>query len=336
VWEANGSRTSGTWAEVFGPTKPQEFVLTWDLPEPQRTTEWRKLHWPVDEIFMAWQYARYVNRVAGAGKREYNIPMYANAWLQQPGCAFPGTYPSGGPVPQVADVWRAAAPSIDLLAPDLYVPEFAELCERYVRSGNPLFIPETSRGQDAGRNLFLAVGAFNLIGFSPFGIDMPEFPRPAASSPSPFPQPPAAGLVTSYEIMAQIAPLVLERQGTGSLVGFALDKEHPSFVTTMGDTVVEISLDELFGRKADKGHGVVMAVGPDEFLGAGTGFRVLFKSATPGSTKVGVGTVDEGVYHDGKWIPGRRLNGDETDQGRAWRFNSWGLQIERCATYRYE
>jgi beta-galactosidase GanA len=336
VWEANGSKISGTWAEVFGPTKPKEFVLTWDLPEEQRKTEWRKLHWPVDEIFMAWYYSRYVNRVAEAGKREYNIPMYANAWLQQPGCAFPGTYPSGGPVPQVTDIWRLGAPSLDLLAPDLYVPEFAELCRRYVRAGNPLFIPETDGGPDAGRNLFLAVGAYNLIGFSPFGIDRPEFPRPAAPSNSPFPAPPAPGLGGNYEIMAQIAPLVLAHQGTDSLVGFALDKDHPSLVTNLGGTSVEISLDDLFGRKAEKGYGIVVAVGPDEFVGAGTGFRVIFKPANPGATKVGIGTVDEGVYRDGKWIPGRRLNGDEDDQGRAWRFSSWALQIERCTTYRYK
>jgi beta-galactosidase GanA len=336
VWEANGSKSSGTWTEIFGPTKPPEFVLTWDLPEPQRQTEWRKLHWPVDEIFMAWHYARYVNRVTEAGKREYNIPMYANAWLQQPGCAFPGTYPSGGPVPQVTDIWRAGAPSLDLLAPDLYVPEFAELCERYVRSGNPLFIPETNGGPEAGRNLFLAVGAFNLIGFSPFGIDRPELLRSFAAGNPPSPEHPAAGLGNNYEIMAQLAPVILEHQGSDRVTGFALDKEHPSFVTTLGGSVLEISLDDIFGRKAEKGYGVVVALGPDEFIGAGTGFRVIFKSATPGSTKVGIGTVDEGTYRDGKWIKGRRLNGDEDDQGRAWRFSSWALQIERCTTYRYE
>jgi hypothetical protein len=336
VWEANGSKTSGTWTEVFGPTKPKEFVLTWDLPEDQRQTEWRKLHWPVDEIFMAWHYSRYVNRVAAAGKHEYNIPMYANAWLQQPGCAFPGTYPSGGPVPQVTDVWRLGAPSLDMLSPDLYVPEFAELCERYVRAGNPLFIPETSRGPDAGRNLFLAIGAYNLIGFSPFGIDMPEFNRPATPGNSPFPMSAPAGLGDNYDILQQIAPLVLAHQGTDSLVGFALDKTHPSFVTNLGGTTVEISLDDLFGRKAEKGYGIVVALGPDEFIGAGTGFRVIFKPSSPSAPKVGVGTVDEGIFRDGKWIPGRRLNGDEDDQGRAWRFGSWSLQIEHCTTYRWK
>ena len=339
AWESNGARTSGTWAEVFGPTKPKEFVLTWDLPEPLRQTEWRKIHWPVDEIFMAWHYARYVNVVTEAGKREYNIPMYANAWLQQPGCAYPGTYPSGGPVFQVADVWRAGAPSIDLLAPDLYVPEFGELCEKYVRVGNPLFIPETNRSPRAPYNLFLAVGKYNAIGFSPFGIDRPfSGPPPAvpasavlASERGGAPNP---TLEQSYEIMRQIAPLVLQHQGTDRITGFNLDKDNPSFVTTLGGTEIEIGLDLAFGRRAEQGFGIVIAVGPDEFYGAGAGFCVIFRPV--GKTRRGVGTVDEGVFRDGKWIPGRRLNGDETDQGRSWRFAPSGLAIERCTAYRIE
>jgi hypothetical protein len=51
-----------------------------------------------DEIFMAWQYARYVDAVAAAGKRQYAIPMYVNAWLVQSPTQAPGAYPSGGPV----------------------------------------------------------------------------------------------------------------------------------------------------------------------------------------------------------------------------------------------
>ena len=338
VWEAHGARTTGTWAEVFGPTKPADFILTWDLPEEQRKTEWRKLHWPVDEIFMAWHYARYINRVAEAGKREYNIPLFANAWLQQPGCAFPGTYPSGGPVPQVADVWRAGAPSLDLLAPDIYVPEFADLCEKFGRNGNPLFIPETNRGPDAGRNVFLAVGAYNAIGFSPFGIDTPELPHPAGAPTAGMPpfEPAGAKLASNYELLAQLAPLILEHQGKGSLISFVVDQEHPAIITTLGGTVLEISLDEVFGRKAEKGYGLVIATGPGEYIGAGTGFRVIFKTVANSATKVGVGTVDEGVYRAGQWIPGRRLNGDEDDQGRAWRFSSRSLGIEHCTTYHYE
>ena len=83
LWEANGAKTHGTWAEVFGDTVR------------------------ADEIFMAWHYALYLNAVAAAGKSAYGIPMYANAWLGG-GDAKPGDYPSGGPQPRVLDVWKAA------------------------------------------------------------------------------------------------------------------------------------------------------------------------------------------------------------------------------------
>ena len=96
VWEAAGAKTAGTWEEVFG-----------------KGTE-------TDEIFMAWNYSQYVGRVAAAGKAEYPIPMYVNAWLVQRAGEKPGSYPSGGPVAQVHDIWRLGAPQIDFLAPDLY------------------------------------------------------------------------------------------------------------------------------------------------------------------------------------------------------------------------
>ena len=155
VWAANGFKTSGTWVEVFGPGKPAGTPIPVRTTNPpmsveEHETAWRKLQWPVDEIFMAWHYARYINKVAEAGKAEYDIPMYVNAWLQQRDHAWPGTYPSGGPLPQVINVWQAGAPAIDILAPDLYVSEFEELCARFDRCGNPLFIPE-SRGDGRRR-----------------------------------------------------------------------------------------------------------------------------------------------------------------------------------------
>src|ERR1035441_5718237 len=139
VWAANGSKTSGTWEEVFGAGKPDSVDMPIQTTSPPMSPEehdrsWRQLHWPVDEIFMAWNYARFVGKVVEEGKAEYNIPMYANAWLQQPNHAWPGSYPSGGPVPQVHDIWRAGAPSADVLAPDLYLQYFDEVCERFTRN----------------------------------------------------------------------------------------------------------------------------------------------------------------------------------------------------------
>ena len=74
-----------------------------------------------DETFMAYYVGRFMGEVAKAGKAELNMPMYANAWLgPQPPQDLPGESPSDGPAARVMDVYRAAAPSLDLIAPDIY------------------------------------------------------------------------------------------------------------------------------------------------------------------------------------------------------------------------
>src|ERR1035437_4643103 len=96
VWAANGLKTAGTWTEVFGPGKPAGMAipvrtLAPPLSGQEHETGWRNLHWPVDEIFMAWNYAGYVRHVAAAGKAEYNLPMFVNAWPEQRRHCWPGT-----------------------------------------------------------------------------------------------------------------------------------------------------------------------------------------------------------------------------------------------------
>lgn len=296
-WEAAGARTSGTWEQVFGAG-----------PE-------------TDELFMAWHYARYIDQVAAAGKAQYPIPMYANAWLS--GNGKPGEWPSGGPLPHVMDAWLAGAPHIDMLSPDIYQPNFQEWCRRYTQRRNPLFIPETRGSEDGARNIFYAFGEHSAIGTSPFAIDSIRDPKESA-------------LARSYGVLEQMAPLILQHQGDGRMTGFVLDKEHPSLTREMGGYELEISLDRIFGSQASTGYGLVIAAGPDEFIGAGSGFRVAFHPKTPGPRLAGVGTIDEGVYRDGRWVPGRRLNGDENDQGQRWRFAPQRITIERCTVYRYE
>ena len=123
-WKDNDFKTAGTWEAVFG-----KGLAT-------------------DEIFMAWHYADYINDVAVAGKAEYPLPMFVNAALIRPNYK-PGQYPSAGPLPHLIDIWRAAAPAIDFLSPDIYFPNFSEWCQKYHRPGNPLFIPEAVLGPDA-------------------------------------------------------------------------------------------------------------------------------------------------------------------------------------------
>ncbi len=160
VWQNNGSKTSGSWEEVFGKS---EFK-----PDAE---DWQFYSYYTEELFSAWNYASYIQKVVAAGKKEYALPMYVNAWLKQPFTYWPGRYPSGGPLPQVIDIWRAAAPSIDFIAPDIYTDEFSWVCKEYTRSGNPLFIPETQRGDIAAMRAFYAFGEFDAGCFAPFGID---------------------------------------------------------------------------------------------------------------------------------------------------------------------
>jgi len=297
AWDAAGSKTAGTWEQVFGAG-----------PE-------------TDKRFMAWNYGRFVNHVAAAGKNEYPLPMYANTWLASPNNA-PGGYPSGGPLPEVIDLWKAAGNAIDIYSPDIYAPNFAAWCDRYHRGGNPLFIPETRGEADGEANVFFALGAHDAMGFSPFGIDSWMDSN--------------NDLGKAYEVLAQMTPAILTHQGNGEMIGFLLDKEHPATSMEMNGYRLDISLDEIFGSVAGKGYGLVIATGPDEFLGAGSGFRVSFVPKSPGPPHAGIGYVEEGTFSDGRWTPGRRLNGDENDQGKFWRFSPQRINIEKVIVYRAE
>ena len=291
------TRPAGTWAEVFGDTDR------------------------ADEIFMAWHYARFMQAVAARGKAAYDIPMYVNTWLAGDD-ATPGDYPSGGPEPWVVDVWKAAGSAIDFYSPDLYAANFEQWCKRYHRDGNPLFMPETRGGAAGAANVFYALGEEAGFGFSPFGIDDENQMDPKGD------------LAASYAEIASLAPLLLQHQGAGDVHGFVLDKDHPSVDFTMSGYTLHVALDEIFGSHAENGFGLIMATGPDEFLGAGKGFRVTF---TPRSgAQVGIAAVDEGSFEDGKWVPGRRLNGDENDQGHFWRFDPHHVKTEKVKLYRLE
>ncbi len=297
LWEDHGRKTTGTWEQIFGQS-------------PR-----------ADEIFMAWNYARYVQTVASAGKAEYDIPMYVNTWLAGDD-ATPGGYPSGGPQPRVVDIWKAAGTAIDIYTPDIYQPNFTEWCRRYNRAGNPLFIPETRGAGVGAANAFYAFGERAAIGMSPFGIDSWNDK--------------SNELGASYEVLQELTPLVLGHQAKGGMHGFVLDTNHTSATFVINGIEVEMSLDQIFGGRAENGFGLVMATGPNEFLGAGEGFRVSFKNRMNESDRVGIGAIEELRFEGGKWIGERRLNGDENDQGRYWRFAPRKISIEKVELYHYQ
>jgi beta-galactosidase GanA len=297
LWDLNGDKTSGTWAEVFGDT-----VQT-------------------DEIFMAWHYGHFVQSVTAKGKEAYDLPMYVNTWLAG-NDATPGDFPSGGPEPWVVDIWRAAGSALDFYAPDLYAANFEEWCQRYHRDGNPLFMPETRGGSAGAANVFYALGEHAGFGFSPFAIEDETDPQ--------------SDLSASYHALGSIAPLLAEHQAAGDVHGFVLDKNHSSVDFTINGLTAHVELDEIFGFHSEIGYGLLIATGNDEFLGVGKGFRISFTARSDNGPQVGIASVDEGTFEDGKWIAGRRLNGDENDQGKGWRFDPRQVRIGKVKLYRFQ
>jgi beta-galactosidase GanA len=305
VWEETGFKTSGTWEEVFGKGPG------------------------TDEIFMAWHYARYVNWIVELGKAEYPLPMFVNAALIRPNYK-PGQYPSAGPLPHLMDVWRAGAPLIDFLSPDIYFSNFAEWCRKYHRSGNPLFIPEASRAEESAVNVFYAIGQHDAIGFCPFSIESIRDPE---NNP----------LNKSYEVLSQLAPLILENQGKGTMAGVLLDKDNQTQQIKLGGYTLNVSHDYTWawssGAKGSKQWprvgGILITVGPDEYVIAGTGIIVTFTPNSSPDSIAGIAGIQEGKYVDGRWLPGRWMNGDQSHQGRHLRIPADSFGIQRIKLYRY-
>jgi hypothetical protein len=309
LWEAAGSRTSGTWEEVFGKGVGS------------------------DQLFMAWHFARYVDRVAESGKAEYPLPMYVNGWMSGFGGLghTGGVLPqerlnSGGPEAHLLEVWQAGAPHVDIVSGDLY-SWFVESCAMYSRSGNPIFIPETQGGQEGSMRALYAFGRYDSIGYSPFGVDGSRAPDD--------------DLIGSYDLLTQLTPLILAHQGKGTMSAVFLGPKDPPQKVRVGDYSVEASYTQP-RRPATPAPqevqpfagAIFIATGPDEFFVAGKGVSVTFSPSTPGPRLAGLGTVEEGKFVDGRWIAGRQLAGDETEQGDNLSFRNLGIQ--RVTLYRYE
>lgn len=313
AWTAAGAKRSGTWPEVFGTSPAGE------------------------EIFMAWYFARYTNAVAAAGKKEYPLPMFVNAALIRPGHQ-PGQYPSAGPLPHLMDVWRIAAPSIDFLSPDIYFQNFIEWARRYQQHGNPLFVPEAMRSQEASVNGLYAFGAHDAMGFSPFGIE--SIGEPAGKY-----------LAASYDLVAQLEPLLLAAQGHGKTAG--LMSEGPEQRQPQQVRFGRYGFNVSFERGAPPSladgvfvptnavnaapppsGGLVIMTGPDEFVFAGTGLIITFDSLEPGKT-AGILSAEEGRYDNGTWKNVLWLSGDQTHQGRHVRLEPGRFSIQRVKLYSY-
>ncbi|WP_353084332.1 DUF5597 domain-containing protein [Stenotrophomonas sp.] len=293
-------KSPGTWAQVFGAD--------------------------ADEFFHAWSIGRFIDQVTEAGKAVYPLPMYVNGALRGPfNPGQPGQYASGGPTDNVLDVWKAAGPHIDFLAPDIYMPEYrmyTTVLERYARPDNALFVAETGNAPPYARYLFPTLG-HDGIGWSTFGIDFSHYSnyplgakKVDAETLAPF--------ATGFQLVSLGMRQFAKASAEGKLHGVAEEA---------GQAVQDVPLNARWratvtygvpqfwfqgqppGNPEPIGSALIAELGPDEFLITAQHARVTLHPAGEATANMVLDRVEEGFYKDGQWQFQRNWNGDQTDYG---------------------
>ena len=278
---------SGTWTEVFADR--------------------------ADEYFNAWYVASYIGYVAAAGKSVNPLPMYVNAALRNPFGNPPATqYESGGPTDNVIAIYKAAAPAIDVCAPDIYMGGDAnvmKIIELYSRKDNALFVPECG---DARKYLYEVIS--RGIGYSPFGVDGRT---PGSHS----------ALAEEYSLLVPVADKLSQWAAEGRIFTSFEPEDHSVQTVDLGewDAVLAFgnparSNSQPQGSTADRsipatGKAMIVKMGEGDFLVVGSRVRFSFRPKGRNEGKFWhFLRVEEGHYdNDGNWVMHRVLNGDQTD-----------------------
>ncbi len=279
-----------------------------------------------DEFFHAWSVARFVGQVAAAGKAEYPLPLYANAALRDPIAKPPaGSYESGGPTDNVLAIWKAAAPAIDVLAPDIYMDDAAryrKVLELYRRADNALFVPENGSSPEYAKHFFTALGQ-QAIGWAPFGADYSAYAQHPIGAPR-HDEETLAPFALNYRLAAPIARQLARLSFDGKLHTVVEEKDEHTQTMDVGRWRVTLTYGvpsfgfgrDPHGNPEPVGRALVGELGEDRFLVAGYFCRVDFqpKDGAAGLQREYV-RVEEGRYEEGVFRPIRIWNGDETDWG---------------------
>ena len=247
-----------------------------------------------DEKFMALSYARYVEHLAKAARdilrpeglsvvRNHDMPLYVNAAMNSRG-RRPGEYPSAGPLAHLIDFWHEGAPSIDLLAPDIYDTGFKSWCAQYAMPLRPqdggevknrLFIPESRCCENSGVRALYAFGEHQALGFSPFAIDQAS-PKETES------------VTKAYALLRQVFNLPsLGRVGGGSW-GLLFDQEDRERI--IDDEGIVMTCRHYFTLPWDpratngtiwpEGGAILIRLNKYDYLLAGSGVVIDFKTPT--------------------------------------------------------
>lgn len=233
------------------------------------------------EAFSVVSFASYIDRLAGEAKAVKDLPAYTNVWLSQPVGRTPGTYPSGGPVPQMLDLYLEHIEHLDFIAPDVYTEghkDFARVAESYAKDGNPLYIAEHSSSLSgrAERNVFYAIGKHGAIGFDPWAIDSPYPERYGAPLVDPVGHEwggQAYWLRDSYVAIGRAMAPIVEAQGSQKLFTFV--QEPGESRTAYAAELCHLQI--AYHDRDNAARGMIIERSPTEFLILGLGFSVRFR-----------------------------------------------------------
>ena len=320
-----------------------------------------------DEKFMALNYARYVEHLAKAAREIHDMPLYVNAAMNSRG-RRPGEYPSAGPLAHLIDFWHEGAPSIDMLAPDIYDTGFKSWCAQYAmplrpqdggKIKNRLFIPESRCCENSGVRALYAFGEHQALGFSPFAIDQAS-PKETES------------VTKAYALLRQLFTFHFSLL-TSKSWGLLFDQEDRERI--IDDNGVVMTCRHYFtlpwdpratdGSTWPEGGAILIRLGKYDYLLAGSGVVIDFKTPTEkqqeekkqlgedgfaeagGSVdkkankrfsgkRLGLLSVDEvAVSDDGTMQYLRRHNGDQTHQGRHARIGVGEWKLLHIKLYEY-
>lgn len=334
-----------------------------------KSDEWRRVCTVVDiksknqlyedEAFQACYYAKYVQQLASEGKKILDVPFYVNAAMDSRG-RRPGEYPSAGPLPHLFRIWQAVAEDIDFCSPDIYDTGFKEWAGKYATDDNVLFVPESRMSVNSGVRALYTFGELKAIGFGPFAIDEAPLSQ-------------TAHITKAYGLLSQLASLLLAQKKPLKSWGLLFSADDRERIINDGNTVLTCrhyftlpwDARATSGEPWAEGGAFVVRIAEDEYLIAGSGVVVEFKTKTEkqqeanvrrgedgfaetgGNSgavtskkftgkRIGIGYVDEvAVLPDGKLKYIRRENGDQDHQGRHARISVGDYKILHVKLYEY-
>jgi beta-galactosidase GanA len=146
-------------------------------------------------------------------------------------------------------------------------------------------------------------------------------------------------------VLEQLTPLILANRSQARMGGFrALSAEDgavsdtPAKITLGGIEFTVTFVDPWTPKDQQTiaNHGGMVIHSGKDFWFAGQGITITFKGAEPDAPRVGIEMAEEGVFDaQGRWVAGRRLNGDQTHQGRHIRLPPGKPQIQKVRLYWY-